>query len=350
MSDQDMEELLKLVEEHLGKQWIEVTDWLRDHNQLEDIEERLRAHDYEGAIKGVEDAALRFAAETHAAYVLSAQRNAQWLDGEVDSLVRFDVQNEHAVAAARANQYEWATGWTQEVRDTVRQVIVRGRENGTNPLDLARDIRDSIGLTPQQEAAVASYREALEQQDWSNALGRELSNGHSDRTVAAARDADRALTKEQIDLAVARYRDNMQTSRAETIARTESLRAIHEGQQEGLRQAVARGDVDADELILEWHHALVGRYSRPDHVKMDGVQVQFGQDFELPDGVRMAFPGDPRGGAKHNANCRCTRSTTLADIRKRMRKVATVTPLRPLAEHLAAVRVELEVPALALAA
>lgn len=344
MSDQDMEELLDLVEKHLGKQWIEITDWLREHNQLEDIEERLRAHDYEAAIKGVEDAALRFAAETHAAFVLSAQRNTEWLDGKVDSLVRFDVQNEHAVAAAKTNQFEWVTGWTQEVRETVQQILVRGREKGTNPLDLARDIRDSIGLTPQQEAAVASYREALEQQDWSNALGRELSNGHSDRTIAAARDAGRALTKAQIDTAVARYRDNMQTSRAETISRTESLRAIHEGQQEGFRQAIARGDVDADELIHEWHHALVGRFSRPDHVKMDGVQVQFGQDFELPDGVRMKFPGDPRGGAKHNANCRCTRSTTLADIRKRVRKLADVVPLRPLAEHLADVRADLELP------
>ena len=74
---------------------------------------------------------------------------------------------------------------TEEQRASIRQVIVDGAETGANPRAMARDSRDSIGLTPNQEAAVRSYRFAIDNADWSDALGRELSDGRSDRTLAA---------------------------------------------------------------------------------------------------------------------------------------------------------------------
>lgn len=43
MSAQEMEDLLALVEKHLGSSWRDVIDRLADLNQLDDIEARIRA-------------------------------------------------------------------------------------------------------------------------------------------------------------------------------------------------------------------------------------------------------------------------------------------------------------------
>jgi hypothetical protein len=310
-----MATLLDLVERHLGGQWIDLVQWLRERNALEDIEQRLAQGDYRGVIQAVDDAALKFAAETHAAYVHSGQTAAQWLDDQpvtADSLVRFDQTNPEVLRAAQQNQLEWVRDMTTETRQVVNQVLVDGTRRSANPREIARDLRDSIGLAPNQEAAVRSYRQALESQDWSNALGRELSSGHSDRTIAAARDADRALTQDQIDLAVERYRQAQVTARAEAIARTETLRNVHAGVQQAFQQAVDRGDVEAKDLVSEWIHAGSGRLSRPDHVAMDGKMVPFGTAFELPSGARLRYPGDSSAPPSETVNCRCTFSTTIA--------------------------------------
>lgn len=305
-----MNRLLDLVERHLGAQWLDVVDWLRDQNLLDDIEARIRAGDFAGVVQSIDDAALKFAAETHAAFVHSGQTAASWLDDQVpDALVRFDQADPAVIASAKQNQLEWVSGMTQETRAVVQQVIVDGTQRSANPREIARDIRDSVGLTPQQEAAVRSYRRALEQQDYSNALGRELSSGHSDRTIAAARDADKALAEPQIDLAVERYRAAQVQARAETIARTETLRNVHAGVSAAFEQAISRGDIDADQLEKEWHHAGGGRYSRPDHVALDGTKVAWGDTFEAG-GEQLQYPGDPNASAANVANCRCTFSQT----------------------------------------
>ncbi|HSN26325.1 MAG TPA: phage minor head protein [Kofleriaceae bacterium] len=289
-------------------------DWLRDQNSIDAIEAALQRHDYAAVLQAVDDAALKFAAETHASYVHSAQTAATWLDNQpatADSLVRFDQTDPAVIQAARQNQLEWVRDMTFETRQVVRQTISDGTQRGAHPLEIARDVRDSIGLTAQQEAAVRSYRRALESQDYSNALDRQLSSGHSDRTIAAAQDAGRALAKPQVDLAVERYRQAQVKARAEAIARTESLRNVHSGIESAFSQAIARGDIDADSVVKEWHHAGGGRYSRPDHVALDGETVKWGETFSVGD-AEMKYPGDPAGGADQTVNCRCTVSHTLA--------------------------------------
>jgi hypothetical protein len=311
MSERDMAALLELVARHLGTEWGGVIDWLRDHNSLDDIEARLRDGDMRGLVQAIDDAALKFAAETNAAYVHSAQEASSWLNAELpDVLVRFDVNNTAAIAAAQRNQVEWVTGLRQEARETIHQVIVDGHQRGANPIESRISRATSIGLTPNQESAVRSYRAALENQDWSNALGRELSSGHSDRTITAARSADKALTQQQVDLAVERYRQSHVAARAEAIARTESLKNVHAGVSAAFDQAIARGDVDADQLEKTWNHAGRGRYSRPDHVAVDGMKVGYDETFTVG-GISMRYPGDPSAPVEQVVNCRCTFSTTI---------------------------------------
>ena len=308
-----MSTLLALVEKHLGSEWLDVVRYLRQRNGLEDVAARIEAGDQDGAIQGVEDAAQKYATAIDAAFREAGTQQAAWLDDQVETaLIRFDQTNPYAVKWAEQNQLDLVRGLTQEQQQTIRQVLVEGIKRGDNPLTVARDLRESIGLTPAQEQWAQNYRRALETGDWSDALGRELSDGRTDRTVTRLQRDGGAMTQEQIDTAVSRYRDNMHKMRAETIARSEGLRALHEGSEEALRQAIASGDVEAGSLVREWNHAGGGRHSRPGHVEMDGDQQPVGQPFVNPmTGAQLRYPGDPSAGGAETVNCRCCLSTRM---------------------------------------
>ena len=305
-----MLKLIALVEKHLGAQWIDIAEWLRNtpQNSLDEIERRLVAGDIQGVVAEVQSAALKFAAETQHAYVTAGKTGAEWLDGKVpDKLIRFDATGSRALDFARANQLEKIREISQDTRQAVQSIIVDGHTRAENPREIARSIRDSIGLTSNQEQHVRNYRRALETGDYGNAMGRELHDARSDRSLRRGE----TLPPEQIDRMVERYRTNYVAYRAETIARTEASKNVHAGLEESYTQAIERGDVEADALTKEWIHAGRGSHSRPTHARMDGKSVPFGEDFVLPDGVRMRWPGDPLAPVGELANCRCTFATSL---------------------------------------
>lgn len=316
MSERDMERLLALVERHLGRDWVDIGDWLRGlpANQVEAIERRLVQGDIAGLVAEVESAARTFAAATHRAHTLAGQEGAKWLDEQpqlAGRLVRYDAANPRAVIAAQRNELELVRGLTRETRETVQRAVIDGQLAGRNPREIAREVRDSITLTPTQSQHVANYRRALEQGDFANALGRELRDARSDATLRRLTRDGGALREEQIDRMVDRYRQNYVSYRAETIARTESARNVHAGLQETYRQAVERGDVEADSLVREWIPGPYTQHARPDHRSraLLGQRPGIGEPFVMDDGTRIMHPGD--GPAEHTANCRCTVATTL---------------------------------------
>lgn len=317
MSERDLKRLLALWEKALGKEWIDAAEWLRslDANSAAEIERRIIAGDISGLIADAEQAALRFAAEAQAAHDAAGRAGAKWLDGQPalsERLIRYDADDPRVIDAARRNRIELVRGEQQETRAKIRNILTDGARTGENPRVLARQVRDSIGLTEYQEQIVRNYRRALETGDFDNAMGRELHDARFDPRLRRIAGTNGGLTPKQIDDMTDRYRQNWIDYRAETIARTESSRNVHAGLDESFRQAVTRGDLEADQLVREWIHAGRGR-SRPDHLAMDGQRVKFGEKFRLPDGVQMAYPGDPDGGAKHTANCRCTIATVFDD-------------------------------------
>jgi ketosteroid isomerase-like protein len=306
-----MRALIAQLERQLGVDWARIVEWMREANPVDAIENRLRERGIAGdLVKETAAAAERFAASVNEATATSGKAAAKWLDGKVpDSLISYNGTNYRAVSQAQQNRYQLIREISDEQRTVVRRAVSEGVARGDNPRVIARDIRESIGLTETQAGYVTSYRRALESGDYDNALGRQLSDGRSDRTIRRIRSEGGALTPEQIDDMTERYRKNFVAFRAETIARTESLRAANDGTRELFKQAVERSDLLATELETTWH-AGPSTGARASHQAMDGVAVKFGQEFTLPDGTRMTGPGDPRGGAKHNANCRCTTSTT----------------------------------------
>lgn len=317
MSERDARKLLNLIAQRVGLSYEDVVAWLDDQNSLPAIEERILRGDYTRAVVGVQDAALKFAADVQAGYLTAAQTQTEWLDARVDNrILRFDTASPQVVARARSNQLELVQGFLLEQNQIARQVTQRALQEsatvGTNPRRIAQDFKTAIGLTAQQEEWVAGYRRALERGDYLAATERELSSGQADRTLRSYADRGKVLTPAQIDDFVLRYRSNAIAYRAETIARTEALRNANAGAEDAIQQAIQRGDVDAKDLVKEWHAGPATSGARDSHQAMNGTQVGFGDVFVLASGVRMRYPGDPSAPASETANCRCTYSTAFA--------------------------------------
>jgi hypothetical protein len=233
MSEKDMQALVALIEKALGAAWIDATEWLRGipANSLALIEARLVAGDIAGAVAQVEKVALQIAAEMQAAYIQSGRRVALWMNEHPamrDRLIRFDGSGSRVVDYSRRNRLDLVQGMREESQAVVRNVMVEGAKSGTNPRVLAREIRETIGLTENQAIYVQNYRRALEQGNWSKALGYELRDGRADRTMARlARDGG-SLSPEQIERLTESYRKAQIAWRAENIARSEAGKVAHQ--------------------------------------------------------------------------------------------------------------------------
>jgi hypothetical protein len=123
-----------------------------------------------------------------------------------------------------------------------------------------------------------------------------------------------SLTESQVESLTERYRKAQLKYRAEMIARTESARNVHAGSEESFRQAIERGDLDAADLVREWHPGPATKHARKDHRESFLLDQRpgWGERFRMADGAEMLYPGDEDGGASNVIHCRCTVSTTLA--------------------------------------
>jgi uncharacterized protein with gpF-like domain len=171
--------------------------------------------------------------------------------------------------------------------------------------------RDSIGLTSRQMAAVNRYRQLLETGSL-EALQRGLRDKRFDASVRSAASSGQPLAREHIERMVSRYRDRYVTYRAETIARTEALRSVHEGSDELYRQAIENGTLAADELVQTWITSRDERV-RNSHAAMHGQQQPMGQPFTSGNGVLLMRPGDADGPPEETINCRCTKTTRFSE-------------------------------------
>lgn len=88
-------------------------------------------------------------------------------------------------------------------------------------------------------------------------------------------------------------------SRAETIARTETISAYN-GSQSMLGDALPNDVVNGQEWL-----ATDDERTREAHSMADGQQVGSGETFSV-DGEDLEYPGDPSGDPENTINCRCT--------------------------------------------
>jgi hypothetical protein len=210
--------------------------------------------------------------------------------------VGFDMLNPNIVQSVRTMETRSLATIQEEIRGTIRQHIEAGIRDGVNPRVTARELRDVIGLAPNQEAAIQNFRKALETGDFTKALGYQLRDGRHDALLKRLRAQDGTLTAEQIERFTNEYRKNWRAWNAETHARTAALDANRLGQRLSWQQAIDSGALGDRRVFKKWVTAGDERV-RPEHEAMNGVEIPFDQAWPVDGGVQV--PGE-------NAwNCRC---------------------------------------------
>jgi hypothetical protein len=212
----------------------------------------------------------------------------------------FNLTNPHAATFLRNYDFGLIQQVSQDTRDGIRRVIEDAFKMGGHPYEQARKIRESLGLTENQAAAVDNFERMLRNKD-RTALTRARRDRRHDPTLnrALGPNADRELTDEQITTMVNRYRNNTIRDRAETISRTETMRASNTAMQLAWRQAVDNGLLAGQDTRRYWLVTPDDRLCEyceqvpdmnPDGVMLDGY-------FQTPFGPILAPPLHP--------NCRC---------------------------------------------
>jgi hypothetical protein len=252
--------------------------------------------------------AVRLADEAAAVFTLAGRSTAQFLTDALEVVVSFDQVNERAVRVMQQERLRLIREFSAEQRAATRAAMVDGVQRGLNPRDQARAFRSSVGLTQRQQQAVIRYRQLLETGS-REALARRLRDARFDRTVENAIRSGEPLTQEQVDRMVGRYRDRYVKYRAETIGRTEALRAVHSANDEAYRQAYDEGHLDPGQVARTWVTAHDERV-RSSHAGLDGESRPPGEPFQGHSGPIM-HPGDPNAAASETVQCRCALSTRI---------------------------------------
>lgn len=218
----------------------------------------------------------------------------------------FDPANPHVGDFAREQAAHRIREVSTDIRAVVRSVIERETMAGRNPRTTARIVRQSIGLTMRQEAAVTNYRRMLQNLD-KTALERELRDRRFDSALRRAIRNQEPLSASQVNRMVDRYRERYIKYRSEVIARTESIRSLQGGARALYQSYIDDGRIAVQQVRRFWHYTHDSR-TRDEHRQIPGMNPEgVGQDepFDTPLGPLM-FPGDPTGVPENVINCRCT--------------------------------------------
>jgi hypothetical protein len=197
-----------------------------------------------------------------------------------DISVRFNVEDQEALRAIERFTGQRMTAISDTTLEAVRGIIRRAFEAGTPITQQIAEIQELVGLTPKQAESVSRYRQGL------------LEAGEKPT---------------RIDALVEKRTRALRRQRAESIARTESMAAVHEGQQERWRQAVRDGLMDTGRfrryLVITPDDRLCPVCAAVPGLNPEGVGLE--QPFETPGGSVQHPP--------IHVMCRC--SVSLREVR-----------------------------------
>lgn len=241
----------------------------------------------------------------------------------------FDGRNERAERVARELSSQLITEITDDTRVLVRQAVTSGLEAGRNPRALALEITGRmqggvrrgglVGLHSTQARYVENLRSELTDPSlMENYFTRTRRDRRLDGIVRRAMREERPVKKAMIDKIAGRYSDRLLALRGETIGRTESLRSLNAGRQEGMDQLLESGELVHEQVKKRWDDTGDGR-TRESHMHADGQTVDVGQPF-IVGGYRLMFPGDTSLGApaSETVNCRCYFSYVIDYLHQRL--------------------------------
>lgn len=251
-----------------------------------------------------------------------------------DILLDFKTVNDRALSQVRLELLNLIEGFTLDQRKAVYHALHDGVTRGLNPLNVARQIKSSMTLTPRQMRAVDRYRYSLENahrdvRSAADALNRGLRDARADRSIQRAKRTQTALSPKQINSMVDRYRENYAGYRARTIARTEALRITHQGEAAVWETAIRRGDIQSDQVVQRWVTARDERV-RHSHAFMMGQKRAWGKPFTTGRMRSLRYPGDRKAPPEETVNCRCIVIRTLKPAKVRREPERQPVDVRPI--------------------
>lgn len=273
---------------------------------LREVNTLLAGGDLEAALAIVDKHIIRLSGSLTTVFISAGAAEATRLTEKLGALaigLSFNPTDSDAVELMRANRLRFISNATQAQRDATRLALTQQFEIGAGIRETARAFKDSLGLTPRQVLAVQRYRQLLEQGSL-EALNRNLRDRRFDRTIQRAAREDVPLTAEQVNRMVDRYRQRFIKFRAETVARTESVRVTSMARDNALRQVLEQGNISDTRVERVWLPVNDQR-TRDHHASMRNQTVGLNQEFVDGQGSRLRFPGDPNAPVNTTANCRC---------------------------------------------
>ena len=315
----DLVVLLDQAEPEIRRAFLEAIGRARGLRTLERIAELIASGRIDQAMDAIDRSVPAFVSALEGVFRAAGVEVARGAAAHLGTLLDFDSVNDRAVTSLQRTRARLIRELGDEQRRATLAMLQEFQDLGEDPRVQARILRDSIGLTERQARAVGNYRRLLLQRD-AEALQRKLRDRRFDSSVRAHVRGDRTLTRAQIDRMVTRYRERYVDFRARTIARTETVRAVHEGQEEMLEQLVSSGAVDASQIRREWRTARDERV-RPSHVAMHRQRRRVGETFISGDGNRLRYPGDPSAPPEDTVQCRCVLAVSVPRLSRRVQAI-----------------------------
>lgn len=306
---------MRKLEPKFKKAFQEGLNNIADEISLRDIEEAIAMGNVSGASRMISELIVGRSFFTFQRLIQEAVQEggdlaARWaLKDGVN--FQFNVTHSNTARFIRNYQYIKVQDFTDSLHRTVTQIIQDGVEAGVNPRQIANQLPKDIGLLPKHIKAAKNYRKMLESLD-RDFLTRALRDGRYDRTVLRAISEGKPLSKEMIDKMVERYKERSLRWRRETIARTEALKLVNEGNIKFWENLMEDGEVREEQLVKTWVNTKDGR-TREAHRTLPSKNPEYipwGASFESSKGP-IRYPHDPKAQPSNTINCRCTIYTTI---------------------------------------
>lgn len=249
---------------------------------------------------------------------------------------RWNGDNPRAAYWAATRSSTFVTEIIEDQKLGLREHLLQAFEKKTPPEKLARELAGHvnrstgrregglIGLRSDQMAFSRRVREALSggTPDWTYYSGLKSRNAGLDAMVRQAWEAGRPLKATQVDKVMTALENRLLKQRADMIARTETMAAVHRAQYEAMAQQIEDGILPRDAVTKVWSATMDNR-TRHSHAALNGVEKPFFEPFISPStGAAMMHPSDREMGAagEDTIQCRCfmhIRVDWMAGLRRR---------------------------------
>jgi hypothetical protein len=277
---------------------------------LRDVEALLAAGRLDEIMRRYRVALESLLQAAQAAAVDSAAGVADEMAGQLGLPIALDLSRDPVARALRDQRQRIVSGLVEAQRAAVLAALSTAMRAGRPVADQARAVRDSLGLSAAQVAALARYRSlvdvgaraALERRVAPD-LDRELRDA-----VDAGQDPPQGLEARLGES----YRTTLLFSGAALLGDLLGAQALALGTTALLDQALDDGLLDPLSLEDTWWTRSDERV-RESHRFMHGQVRPHGDPFRSGAGNSLAYPGDPSAPLRDTINCRCfvtTRATS----------------------------------------